>query len=49
MCQEQLIVNQKPDGSWPVMTHAGHGSLQNSVAGAGPYYRQGNCIKLKAA
>jgi hypothetical protein len=44
MCQEQLIVNQKPDGSWPVMTHAGHGSLQNSVAGAGPYYR--TCLSI---
>jgi hypothetical protein len=26
------------------MTHAGHGSPQNSVAGAGPYYR--TCLSI---
>ena len=39
MFQDQLIINQKPDGSWPVMTHAAHGALQNDDANAGPYYR----------
>lgn len=39
MFQDQLIINQKPDGSWPAMVTAGHEELQKDEAGAGPYYR----------
>ena len=39
MFQDQLIINQKPDGSWAAMPHDGHGKLQDDEVGAGPYYR----------
>jgi len=44
--QNELVKNQNPDGSWPVMAAKGVGDCQTSPQGIGPFYRTNLCILM---
>jgi hypothetical protein len=46
MFQNELVKNQRPDGSWPSMPGRAVGDFQRTDEGIGPFYRTNFCILM---